>query len=288
MITIGIIAILLAIMGPVLRSTMGYARGFRCKMALRNIAFDFRIFADDRFYATRGDDTSLPGQQFRLETFLNAEYGIDEFWAYGGSSDSSGDSSGGGNSVGGVGNGIVGGIVGGGNGAAGASGASGGRGGEGARRIALSDTPAFEMLQCPEVHSEVTLHAGASCSSGGVLPGAALSYGFNRNLHETQIIDSRGRPRVVSVQLSGGALLSQTGVPLGLDVDAPAAAARGVSPFYTAPDLSAPKSEKGGKRWFPALRHNGQANVSFIDGHVATTADPIGPSDWRWDYQPAQ
>jgi prepilin-type processing-associated H-X9-DG protein len=239
----GIIALLLAIMTPVLRYTIGYARGFRCKMALRNTAFDFRIFADNRFFGNRGDDTQLPGQRFRLETFLDAEYGIDEFWAYGQDSVAS-----------------------------------------------FEDTVAYEMMQCPEVHtaSSITLHKGASCSGGGVQPASAVSYGFNRNLHQTEIVDSRGRPRVVPAFLRGDALLQTPGIPLGMDVDAEAAAARGVSPFFTAPDLSLGKSQKGGKYWFPALRHNGQANVSFIDGHVASTADPMGPAEWRWDYEPAQ
>lgn len=239
----GIIAILLAIMAPVLRYTIGYARGFRCQMALRNVAFDFQIFANDDFYGDRGDDAALPGEQFRLETFLEAELEIDEFWGYG------------------------------------------------EDRVAeLQDTVAYEMMQCPEIHTTVTLHKGASCTNGGVRPISGVSYGFNLNLHRQESVDSRGRPRMLPVFLRGATLLSQDeGIPFALDVDAKAAADRGVTPFFTAPDLTLPESRNGGQFWFPAMRHNGQANVSFVDGHVTATNDPIGETpEFRWDFKPGQ
>jgi len=243
LITMGIIAILLAIMTPVLRYTIGYARGFRCQMALRNVAFDFQIFANDDFYGNRGDDAALPGDQFRMETFLEAEYEIDEFWGYGD-----------------------------------------------AQTVPLETSVAFEMLQCPEVHGAVTLHAGASCTNGGVRPVAGASYGFNLNLHRHETVDRRGRPRLLPMFLRGPSLLAQDeGIPLALDVDARVAAERGVTPFFTAPDLSLPASRNGGRFWFPSMRHNGQANVSFIDGHVTATSDPIGEApEFRWDFKPGQ
>jgi prepilin-type N-terminal cleavage/methylation domain-containing protein/prepilin-type processing-associated H-X9-DG protein len=85
LITIAIIGVLLAILLPALGHTVRAARGFRCQVSLRSIAFDFAVFADDQLHGDRGNDPAAIGpRRFRLETFQESEYGIDEFWRYNG------------------------------------------------------------------------------------------------------------------------------------------------------------------------------------------------------------
>ena len=38
--------------------------------------------------------------------------------------------------------------------------------------------------------------------------------------------------------------------------------------------------------WFPARRHGGKVTVNFVDGHVVATADPLADSRWDWEYHP--
>jgi prepilin-type processing-associated H-X9-DG protein len=84
LISITIIAVLLSLLLPAARSTLSAARGFKCQMAQRSIAFDFAVFADDGLHGSRGnDDRELPRGSFRLQTFIESEYQIDEFWAWG-------------------------------------------------------------------------------------------------------------------------------------------------------------------------------------------------------------
>lgn len=84
LVSIAIIAMLLAIALPMLGRTMGTARGFRCQVAQRSVAFDFAVFASDNMGPDRGDDAWLKNR-FRLETFQDSQYGIDEFWRWGAS-----------------------------------------------------------------------------------------------------------------------------------------------------------------------------------------------------------
>ena len=82
--TIAIIALLLGLLLPALASSMTAARAFECQMALRSVAFDFNVYADQILHGDRGDDTRyLPDGRFRLETFIESQYRVDEFWAWG-------------------------------------------------------------------------------------------------------------------------------------------------------------------------------------------------------------
>ena len=78
LITLVIVSLLVAILLPLLAHTRASARQFRCQITLRNVAFDFAIFADAQLAPDRGDDGM--GQRFRLETFQESLYRIDEFW----------------------------------------------------------------------------------------------------------------------------------------------------------------------------------------------------------------
>lgn len=80
---VALIGTLMALLLPALGAAMGSARSFKCQMGLRNVAYDFGLFADTRFHSDRGDDESLSNERFRLETFQESQYCIDEFWCWG-------------------------------------------------------------------------------------------------------------------------------------------------------------------------------------------------------------
>lgn len=81
LVSIAIIITVLALLVPALGEGLARARGFKCQMSLRSVAFDFQVFADAPTDRSHGDDKSkfAPGR-FRLETFIESEYGVDEFW----------------------------------------------------------------------------------------------------------------------------------------------------------------------------------------------------------------
>lgn len=81
--TIAILSLLIAVLLPALAHTMRAARGFRCQMSLRSAAFDFSVFADETLHGSRGhDERDLARGRFRVETFQESQYGIDEFWRW--------------------------------------------------------------------------------------------------------------------------------------------------------------------------------------------------------------
>ena len=55
LVVIALISVLVTLLAPALSSTLGSARGFRCQMSLRQIAFDFSLFADEQFKMERGN-----------------------------------------------------------------------------------------------------------------------------------------------------------------------------------------------------------------------------------------
>ncbi len=84
LVVIAILATLISLLLPAARGTVASARSFKCQVSLRSCAFDFATFADDTLHPNRGDDEDLPGRKsFRLETFIDYQYGIDEFWTWG-------------------------------------------------------------------------------------------------------------------------------------------------------------------------------------------------------------
>ncbi|MBX3376518.1 MAG: prepilin-type N-terminal cleavage/methylation domain-containing protein [Phycisphaeraceae bacterium] len=83
LVSIAIIGVLLSVLLPALSRSIGAARGFRCQASLRSIAFDFSVFSDDQLHGDRGNDgPELGPRRFRLETFQESQYGIDEFWRW--------------------------------------------------------------------------------------------------------------------------------------------------------------------------------------------------------------
>ena len=83
LVVVSIIGVLAALMAPALSSTLGASRGFRCQMSLRQVAFDFSLFADEQLHGDRGDDAPFGDRRFRLMTFQESLYGLDEYWSHG-------------------------------------------------------------------------------------------------------------------------------------------------------------------------------------------------------------
>jgi prepilin-type processing-associated H-X9-DG protein/prepilin-type N-terminal cleavage/methylation domain-containing protein len=239
MVVLGVIATLIAIIAPTVSGAISRARGFQCQMSQRSVAFDFQIFADSQLHGDRGDDGD--GHLFRIETFQESQYGVDEFWTYG----------------------------------------------EQVGAVDVPDSQGNNPMRCPSVRELMTLRNNLACSNGAVGPSASVSYGFNARLNRAEIIDDRGRPRSVSVPLRPD-ILARPDVPLLLDVDGQRAHELGVIPIYTAPSLDSQGPYASDRVWFPDLRHGGKANVAFVDGHVESSSDPAGESDWRWEYQPSR
>lgn len=90
LIAIAILGILVALLLPGIRGAVQSARSFKCTASMRTLAFDFTVFADDTLHPWRGEDDSsdaaervVPLRHFRLETFVESQYGLDEFWQNG-------------------------------------------------------------------------------------------------------------------------------------------------------------------------------------------------------------
>lgn len=80
LVTIAIISVLIGVLLPALGMAVSHARGFKCQMSQRSVAFDFQLFADDVLHGDRGDDGD--SNTFKIETFQESQYGVDEFWRW--------------------------------------------------------------------------------------------------------------------------------------------------------------------------------------------------------------
>lgn len=86
LVVFAILTVLISFMLPAAAGTLRAARTFRCQSSQRSIAFDFKVFADERLHGSRGEDAPLGDSLFRLETFQESQYLVDEFWAWPGQS----------------------------------------------------------------------------------------------------------------------------------------------------------------------------------------------------------
>ncbi len=239
LVSIAILAVLLSLLLPAVRGAIAAARGFKCQIGLRSVAFDFTIFADDLLHGDRGDDSrDLPRGAFRLETFQNSQYNVNEFWAWPDQSE-----------------------------------------------VQMPDSRGNDPMRCPEVHGTVTLRRNVPCSQGAIDPPQSISFGFNIRLHRPEVL-LNGQPAVPQVQLRSS-ILQAGQVPLVWDVDGETATARGQYPVYSGPSLGS-VAYPGDILWYPALRHNGEANFAFVDGHVAPSRRPLREPGWLWGYQPVR
>lgn len=251
LITIAILATLIALLLPAARGAIGTARGFKCQMAQRSVVFDFGLFCDDVLHPQRGDDDSSditvregrPLGEFRLETFIESQYGIDEFW----------------------------------------NPADG-------NMVTLPDANGRDPMRCAEVKGPITLRRAVPCTQGAVSPYQNISYGFNFRLQQSESRYLRGdtRPIGLSSAVFSRAQVATSSIPLLWDVDGNVAAQRGVVPLFSAPTLDSTALFANDRYWFPAMRHNGTMTVGFIDGHVATTRKPLQEPNWAWGFDPAR
>jgi prepilin-type processing-associated H-X9-DG protein/prepilin-type N-terminal cleavage/methylation domain-containing protein len=150
--------------------------------------------------------------------------------------------------------------------------------------IQVPDAQGNNPMRCPEVREPITLRNNLACSNGAVGPAPSVSFAFNARLHRAEVIDSRGRPRVVGVSLRSD-ILSHGNIPLLMDVDGQSAQDRDVNPLYIAPSLDSQGPYADDRIWIPGLRHGGKANIAFIDGHVESSADPASEQSFDWAYQ---
>jgi prepilin-type processing-associated H-X9-DG protein/prepilin-type N-terminal cleavage/methylation domain-containing protein len=234
LITISIVGVLFSLVVPLASRTVKTARSFKCQSGLRNIAYDFNVFADENLHGPRG--SSSHADRFDLDAFQDSQYCVNDFWCW-----------------------------------------------DGEDRHEVPDTPGNDPMRCPEVRGPLVLRANAPCNSGGVSPPGNVSYGFNARL--------RWRERqggVARVELTSQILeRANCNVPLVWDIDGALAAARGGQVFYSAPALDSPLVFAGDAFWYPAMRHGGQLNTAFIDGHVASSGGPLHEPTWRWEFVPA-
>ena len=82
LVAMSIVAILISLLLPGVASVREKSRAFKCQMNLRSVGFDFHMFADPALHGDRGEDEALPNDRFRLETFQESQYRIDEFWGW--------------------------------------------------------------------------------------------------------------------------------------------------------------------------------------------------------------
>ncbi len=80
LVVISIIGLLIAVMLPALAACRRAGRNLKCVSQMRQVAFDFRIFADDFAVRTRGDSERLGPRFFFIEDFQESIYRVDEFW----------------------------------------------------------------------------------------------------------------------------------------------------------------------------------------------------------------
>lgn len=87
LVVVAIVATLVSLLLPALGRTMETARGFQCRLNLRSIAFDFAVFSDSTLHGSRGNDPQSFGpSRFSIETFMESQYCVDEFWCFQGTS----------------------------------------------------------------------------------------------------------------------------------------------------------------------------------------------------------
>jgi prepilin-type N-terminal cleavage/methylation domain-containing protein/prepilin-type processing-associated H-X9-DG protein len=253
LITVAIIAVLLALLLPAARGAVGSARSFKCQMSQRSVAFDFSVFADDQLHPFRGDDDDAdarirggPARTFRLETFIESQYGVDEFWndAYG------------------------------------------------ATVQRLPDDRGRDPMRCAEVSGVVELRRNTPCTQGAVSPPQFVSFGFNARMHQSEARWTAGDPgplRLTGRVLQGEGESAPARVPLLWDVDGATAAQREAVPLLSAPSLDSAGPLYGdGRLWFPSLRHAGALNAAFLDGHVAPSTRPLAEPSWSWSFDPGR
>lgn len=80
LVTISIIAVLLAILLPAISSARQAAKTIVCSSNMKTIVMEFGFFADGTSEGGQGDSEALGGTRFRINDFQDSLYHLDEFW----------------------------------------------------------------------------------------------------------------------------------------------------------------------------------------------------------------
>jgi len=80
LVVVTIVALLIGILLPALRSARGTVRALKCMSNLRSVAFKFQLFADGLAAEGRGDSEALGPARFYANDFQESAYRIHEFW----------------------------------------------------------------------------------------------------------------------------------------------------------------------------------------------------------------
>lgn len=80
LISVAIVALLVAIIGAALAKVRAAGRNVLCMNNLRVVASEFFQFADDYAHAGRGDSDRYDTKSFYIEDFQDKVYRVDEFW----------------------------------------------------------------------------------------------------------------------------------------------------------------------------------------------------------------
>lgn len=141
-----------------------------------------------------------------------------------------------------------------------------------------------EPTVCPATAGAIQKRRGFPCGRQSVGPVENVSLAVNKRLHQPVVMVA-GRPRLApewTVRVRPH-VLNRPYVPLAMDVNAAAAVARGLDPFYIAPPRLTGDDPYSGF-WNPGSRHARKTNVAFVGGHVLTSDRPER-EPWDWDYQ---
>ncbi len=237
LVVLTVIAILISILLPALRSVRGQARKLHCSANLRNITVEFQYFADGTSATGQGDSESLGPNRFHINDFQDQLYRLDEFWDQ-------------------------------------------------------KDQPTGtlqigkQITMCPAGSAKrLEKRKGFPCGSQSLSPPAGISIAFNMRLYRgTLNLGSTTVLAPVSVTSVQNSILNRPYVPLVMDVDGDAVAAKGADPFYIAPSIQSPGDPFDADRfWMPSKRHSGQTNVAFVGGHVLSSTKPE-TEVWNWSY----
>ncbi len=150
----------------------------------------------------------------------------------------------------------------------------------GETRRELPDPSGNDPMRCPEVKGSIVLQRNVPCTGGGVSPFQSVSFGFNIRLHRQ---DRAGAPFLTLTRAD----IESAGpnVPLVWDVDGVVAASRNLNPLFSGPSLDSPVFTNE-RFWFPGLRHNRTGSFAFLDGHVASSTQPLVEETWDWGFAP--
>lgn len=247
LVVVAIIAVLTSVLLPALGSVRQQARTIVCMSNLKSIAFDFNLALNNPNSIRSSNDTIAPLEGgFWLSNFADKIYHAGSYY------DSSTSST--------------------------------------------SYANGSDVFFCPSAAPYLTVdgtrdHVFDSPHSA-LSPKANVSYAFNARL--------RAVYRALAGSPSGEQYFVMLGpnvlgwphapeMPLMLDVDASLAVKWDADPFAIAPaieDIGAYRAynffPNGGKRWYPILRHNDQANVARLDGSVRRTNKLLKDPDFEW------